>query len=507
MTSWLNRIARLIYVFVFALRRLWPSSGLLRSRRCRCRRSNPQRVYGLRGQLSPADAQLFSYYFTAINGEKIGVVGETALLEQQIDELAQQEPAVEVRIWGIRQLAADAEPAIIIITDILADDVRPATSVPAPPSTTPSSVTAIVRVNGVNMYSGPGQNYAVVEQLAMNQQCQIKGRTPAGDWLHLRCMNVVDGWVATQLLNVSGVTLNLPIVSVAPLPTPTPTATSTPTIRNWKASYFNNISLTGAPVLVADVESINFNWGSGSPAPGMGSENFSARFERTLDFAPNTYRFTARADDGIRVWIDERLAIDQWNVSAGDREYVVDLVLSGSHSIRVEYYEATGLAFVSFNYAVAPLLLPTATPSTILAPDLGGSSWSADYFDNADLSGIPVMRRREGTGSAAPLDLYWSSGTPGYGVPFTNWSARWQGSFSFESGNYVFAARVDDGVRVFIDDIRVLEEWRNGYWEGFNKFFDLGVGYHTIRIEYYNRDGEARVRVWWYKESGPQLAP
>ncbi|MEZ4661413.1 MAG: PA14 domain-containing protein [Caldilineaceae bacterium] len=459
----------------------------------------------MRSKLSTADDQLFSYYFTPNNGVAIAVVGETAAIEQQVDELAQQSPAPEVRIWGVRQPASDSEPAMIIISEILAEGMTPITT--ATPSATAAVATATVRVNGVNLYSGPGQNYAVVEQLSMNEQCQVTGRSQVGDWLHLRCMNVVDGWVAMQLVTVSNLTLNLPIVLGPVAPTPTFTLTPTPTIRNWKTSYFNNTTLTGTPVLVADVESINMNWGSGAPAAGVNADNFSIRFERTLDFAPNTYRFTVRADDGIRVWVDERLILDQWNVSAGDVEYVVDLYLAGSHALRIEYYEVGGLAFVMFTYGVAPPIVATATPSTIQAPDLGGSSWSADYFDNPDLSGIPVMRRREGTGAAAPLDLFWSSGTPGYGVPTTNWSARWLGDFSFESGNYVFAARVNDGVRIFIDDIRVLEEWNDGYWEGYNKFFDLGVGYHTMRVEYYNRTGEGRLQVWWYKDVGPQLAP
>lgn len=459
----------------------------------------PTRVYGLRGELSVADAQPFSYYFTTSTGQPIGVAGETALIERQIDALARQQPTPEVRIWGVRQPADDAMPAMIVVSEILTDDAGPA----APAET----VNARIRVNGVNMYSGPGQNYSVVDQLSINQLCQVIGRTPSGEWLHLRCMDPMDGWVATQLVTISGVTLNLPIVLGPSPPTPTPSATPTPTFRNWKSSYYNNTTLTGVPVLIVDSDSVNMNWVGGAPAPGVNADNFSASFERTIDFAPNTYRFTARADDGIRLFIDGERVLNQWLISAGDQEYVVDRFLSGSHTIRVEYYEATGLAFVSLNYSVAPLVPATATPGTILAPDLGGSSWAAEYYDNTSLSGEPTMRRREGTAAVAPIDHFWGSGSPGYGVPTTNWSARWQGSFSFEGGNYVFAARVDDGVRIFIDNLRVLENWRDGYWEGFNSFLDLGVGYHTIRVEYYNREDEARVRVWWYKETGPQLTP
>jgi len=47
-------------------------------------------------------------------------------------------------------------------------------------------------------------------------------------------------------------------------------------IRNWRGEYFNNMGLSGAPSLVRDDAEINFDWGSGSPAPGaIGSDRFS----------------------------------------------------------------------------------------------------------------------------------------------------------------------------------------------------------------------------------------
>ena len=48
------------------------------------------------------------------------------------------------------------------------------------------------------------------------------------------------------------------------------------------------------------------------------------------------------SDDGVRVWVDDRLTIDHWtpHESAVDRAPI----LRGRHKLRVEYYELTGFA-------------------------------------------------------------------------------------------------------------------------------------------------------------------
>ena len=62
--------------------------------------------------------------------------------------------------------------------------------------------------------------------------------------------------------------------------------------------------------------------GSGVPA-----DNFSARWTRRVPFEDGLYRFSARADDGIRVWIDGETLIDQWNGDTS-KTYTADLPLA-----------------------------------------------------------------------------------------------------------------------------------------------------------------------------------
>jgi hypothetical protein len=116
-------------------------------------------------------------------------------------------------------------------------------------------------------------------------------------------------------------------------------------ITNWRGEYFNNSSLAGAPAVVRDDAQLNFNWGNGSPAPGVvGSDVFSVRWTRTLNLHSGRYRFDASADDGLRLWVNNQLIIDRWYdhaVQAFSGE--IDLP-GGAVSVKMEYYEAMGLA-------------------------------------------------------------------------------------------------------------------------------------------------------------------
>lgn len=124
-----------------------------------------------------------------------------------------------------------------------------------------------------------------------------------------------------------------------------------PCIDQVKGEYFNNKTLSGTPTLVTcENWPINYNWGTGSPAPGIGTDNFSVRWTGTAQFSAGTYNFVALSDDGIRVWLDNVLIINAWR-DQGPTPYLVNRVLTaGAHTIKVEYYENTGAAIAQFRW-------------------------------------------------------------------------------------------------------------------------------------------------------------
>jgi hypothetical protein len=127
------------------------------------------------------------------------------------------------------------------------------------------------------------------------------------------------------------------------LTTPTRVRTATPTlepwITDWRGAYYGNTQLAGTPLLVRNDTAIDFDWQLGSPAAGIPADRWSARWTRRVNVAGGAYHFTARAVDGVRVWVDGQTAHRPWpaNPLAG---YSGDIWLAaGYHDLRVEYYE------------------------------------------------------------------------------------------------------------------------------------------------------------------------
>jgi LysM repeat protein len=138
-----------------------------------------------------------------------------------------------------------------------------------------------------------------------------------------------------------------------PKPQPTPTPMPPPHATGpWTGLYYNNINFGGAPVVIRQDPAVNFNWGTGSPAPAIGPTNFSAIWTTTAYFSEGAYRFYALSDDGVRVFLNDQLIIDAWRVQPADIGYFADVYLgAGYHSVRVEYFQAEGVASIKVHWA------------------------------------------------------------------------------------------------------------------------------------------------------------
>jgi PKD repeat protein len=271
--------------------------------------------------------------------------------------------------------------------------------------------------------------------------------------------------------------------TVKPAATPAPTSTPIPTptpvvISDWRGEYYNNPNLSGNPVLVRNDVSIDFDWGTGSPGPGVPVDGFSARWSRSLNFSAGTYRFYALADDGVRLWIDGNLVIDQWHDSS-PTTYTADVTLSaGWHTVVMEYYEDTGGAVVQLTWG-----------EVTYYPD-----WKGEYYNNPDLSGDPVLVRND-----VSIDFNWGTGSPDPLIPADGFSVRWSRSLDFSAGTYRFYARVDDGVRLWIDDNRVINHWKDGAYTTYTADVTLTDGSHSVVMEYYEDTGGAAAKLTWKK--------
>jgi hypothetical protein len=139
---------------------------------------------------------------------------------------------------------------------------------------------------------------------------------------------------------------------------------SKPSFPDWKAEFWRNTDLSGAAVLVRNDSQVSFDWGSKAPAAGVPADRFSARWTRTVTFTAGLYRFSLRANGGVRFYINGTRLVDEWHTSDGTTVYTVERGLSGASTLRVDYYEDTGQARVALSWErLATTLTPSPTGS------------------------------------------------------------------------------------------------------------------------------------------------
>lgn len=115
------------------------------------------------------------------------------------------------------------------------------TSTPIPPSPTPTALlTAQAQVIGdaLNVRSGPGTEYAVVGQIRRDETYHVVGRNANSSWWQICCLAGDAGWVASNLVRVSGPAEAVVAVEAA-LPTTTPSLDPPPST----ASGYHALSL------------------------------------------------------------------------------------------------------------------------------------------------------------------------------------------------------------------------------------------------------------------------
>ncbi len=136
--------------------------------------------------------------------------------------------------------------------------------------------------------------------------------------------------------------------------------------------YYNNKDLSGEVVAQKIMPNVDFNCGTGSPAPGVNSDQFSAVMEATLTVGDLDIYFSTISDDGVRVYVDGRRIINFWEPSDSSIQTNKDYVFKAntSHELRIEYFDDAGGALLNLFYTPNDLESPDITDErTVFIPD------------------------------------------------------------------------------------------------------------------------------------------
>jgi len=123
-----------------------------------------------------------------------------------------------------------------------------------------------------------------------------------------------------------------------------------------KGEYFDNPRLEGPPRVTRTDSRVDFGWTLNSPAREIPYDWYSIRWAGTI-VAPTggVHRLGVEGNDGYRLFVDDRLLIDNWTKrSYGTRLADVNVAPGSTHAIRLEYFEATGNARVKLVWDGGP---------------------------------------------------------------------------------------------------------------------------------------------------------
>lgn len=147
----------------------------------------------------------------------------------------------------------------------------------APTPTAPAQVMAIVQVNDLNLRSGPGTGYPVIDHVDAAEQLTVLGQVNNCEWLQVQTPQQQIGWVsgAASFVTLAVACRHIPVVPVPPPP---------PVAQGQGCIYFqNNVN--------AEL-TITFTTKAGTPS---GTFKVGRKANKQQCFAPGDYTYTIDA--------------------------------------------------------------------------------------------------------------------------------------------------------------------------------------------------------------------
>jgi hypothetical protein len=276
-----------------------------------------------------------------------------------------------------------------------------------------------------------------------------------------------------------------------------------------QGEYFDNSDFTGTRVPRIDVN-IDWDFGQGSPAGGLDDDNFSVRWTGQLQpvfSGPHT--FVASYNDGMRMFLDERVVMYRWGVHITTAEERATVVLEAGrkYDLRFEFFDqgSAALARLAWQNSCQTLqvvprrqLYPVPPVAAVCPPERApgtGTGLKVEYF-----SGQFPTTRLLATGGRAAVDFASGSGAPAPGVPNDDFSARWTGTLEAPiDGPLTIYLSTDDIGRLRFAGAPLLDSWSEPFGpQEVAATVDVRAGQrYDLAVEYWEDIGDAFAHLYW----------
>lgn len=173
--------------------------------------------------------------------------------------------------------------------------------------------------------------------------------------------------------------------------------------------------------------------------------------------------------------------------------------------------DAAGLSKYIENYT--PNLFGLSNCGLVQEDPAGpGTGLVGEYFPNKTMAGSPYLKNNDSIG------VNWGRGSPAIAVnppltrfPNNNFSIRWIGRIKAPAtGQYIFTTTSDDGVRFWLNDSILINNYRDHPITNNSDTLNLVAGkYYNLKLEYYQSGGEDLIYLKWSYpgQSATQIVP
>ncbi len=137
----------------------------------------------------------------------------------------------------------------------------------------------------------------------------------------------------------------------------------------------------------------------------------------------------------------------------------------------------------------------SSTPPTCTG---GDAAWSNNFWSNPNLTGSPAF-----TNTSSDVNFNWGTGSPDASIPVNNFSARFSRTVDLPaSGTYRFTVGSDDGQRLYVNGVLVLDDWQEQTYSVGTNTVDVVITDRCsvdLALEYNEITGQSRVSLGWVK--------
>ena len=234
------------------------------------------------------------------------------------------------------------------------------------------------------------------------------------------------------------------------------------------------------------------------------------------------YTFWISGDDNSELWLSTdansvnktRIAYvpgwsnsREWTKSSEQQSASIALVAGQRYYIEALMKEGGGGDNLAVGWQLPDATLERPIPATRIASftAVAGTGLTGAYYDNQDFTGALLSR------IDATVDFDWGNSSPATSMGSDQFSVRWTGEVEAPvSGSYTFSTTSDDGVRLSINNVQVVNNWTlHGPTTDNGTAMSLSAGQkYNVNMEFFEASGGAVARLLWaYPGQTQQVVP